>query len=177
MLAPWHVGALAMGLAAAALWPLAAVFNWFGVNVATLEQMSRSDPAGFRFLPATLLFARPIVAVAATLAMPVVAVRVVTSRPQLAVQILVKGAITQTALVLVLALGGPPINSTLARLMPMYPNRHTPGALVTAGHFVNLQEAAAASVLPWLAGIAAACALLAVLARTALKGVPGARAG
>jgi hypothetical protein len=139
--------------------------------------MSRTDPAGFRLLPALLLFAQPIVAAAATLWMTATAVKVVTSRPQSTFHILLRGAITQTALVLLLALSGPPINGTLARLMPMYPNRHTPGALVSAGHFVRLQEAAAASVLPWLAGIAAACALLAVLARMAITGVPRARAG
>ena len=165
MPASWHVGALALCLATASLWPLAAVFNWFGVNVATLEQMGRTDPLGFRVLPAFLMFARPVIAGAAALSMP------------FAVRILLKAAITQMVLVVALVITGGPVNTTLARLMPMFADRRTPGALVSPGHFVALQETAAAAVIPWLAGIAVACGLLGLLARATLSRFPGARAG
>jgi hypothetical protein len=175
--APWHVGALALCLATASLWPLAAVFNWFGVNVATLEQMGRTDPLGFRVLPAFLMFLRPVIAGAAALSMPFAAVKVVTSRPPFAVRILLKAAITQAVLVLALVITGGPVNTTLSQLMPMFADRRTPGALVSPGHFVALQETAAAAVIPSLAGIAAACGLLGMLARATLSRLPGARAG
>lgn len=160
---------LAAALAAAALWPLAAVFHWFGVNVATLEQMGRTDPMGFRVFPAFLMFVRPTLAAAAALVIVSAAVRVMTSHPQRAFGILMRAAVAQGLLATAIAATGTPVNATLAHMLPMFADRRTPGALVAPGHFVALQEAAAAAILPWLFGIAVGSALLAALARQVMR--------
>jgi hypothetical protein len=149
----------------ASLWPLAAVFNWFGVSIATLEQMSRTDPLGFRVFPALLMFARPALAGVTALLTPWAAIRVVTWHPTFAFGILIKTAIAQALLTVALAMTAAPVNAVLARLVPMFADRRTPGAIVSPAHFVLLQEAASDSILSPLLAIAVACAGLAVAAR------------
>ena len=169
VLAPWHVRALAIALAVASLWPLSGVFNWLGVNVATLEQLSRTDPQGFRIFPAVLMFVRPILAGIAAVLMPFAAFRVATSHPQFAFAILIRTAAFQAALAIALAVSAAPVNAMLARLLPMFTDRLTPGAIVSPAHFVVLQQAASRSMPAVLAAIAVACAMVAVLARTGLR--------
>ncbi len=148
---------LAAGLAIAALWPLVGAFHWFGVNVATLEQMSRTDPFGLRVFPAALMFLRPTVAVIAALLGIHTAWTVATSHPLRAARMFINGAGIQALFALALLLSGPPVNSTLARLLPMFENRRTPGAFVRPDHFVFLQQSAGTSIVQQLFGVALAC--------------------
>jgi hypothetical protein len=154
-------------LAIAALWPLAAVFNWFGVNVGTLEQLGRTDPDGFRLVPSLIMFARPTVAGVAALLTLFAAVRVSTSPPTRAFGILMKAAAAQGLLALAVAASETPVNTTLARMLTMHIDRRTPGAFVAPGHFIGLQEAAAETIAPWLFAIALGSAVLALSARHA----------
>ncbi len=160
----WHLGLLASALALAALWPLAGVFHWFGVNVATLEQLGRNDPMGFRIVPAILLFVRPSLAAAAALWSMSAAVRVVTA-PLQARETLMKTATAQGLVAVAVAALELPLHSALSRMLPMVADRHTPGAFVTPGHFLRLQDAASAPVVPWLFVIAVGSAVLGLAAR------------
>jgi hypothetical protein len=164
-LTAWHLGLLAVALALASLWPLAGVFHWFGVNIATLEQLGRNDPMGFRILPAALMFLRPSLAAAASLWSVAAAVRVVTAPPLRAPEALIKTATAQGLIAIALAVLEGPLNSMLSQMLPMFADRRTPGAFVTPGHFVGLQEAAAAPVVPWLFAIGLGSAALGIAAR------------
>lgn len=155
---------LATALAAACLWPLVLVFQWFGVNIATLERMARTDPLGFRVFPAFVMFVRPILAAVAALSAIRAAVLVVTSHPQRAVGILRTAAVVQASLALAIFLTGPPIEGTLARMVPLFEDRRTPGALV-APDFTMQQTAASATILPPLLAIAVGSAVVAMIAR------------
>lgn len=155
---------LATALAAACLWPLVLVFQWFGVNVATLERMARTDPLGFRVFPAFVMFVRPILAAVAALSAIRAAVLVVTSHPQRAFGILRTAAVVQASLALAFFLTGPPIDRTLARMVPLFEDRRTPGALI-APDFTTQHTAASAAILPPLVAIAVGSAVVAMIAR------------
>ena len=162
----WHLGLLAVALALASLWPLAGVFHWFGVNIATLEQLGRNDPMGFRIVPAALMFLRPSLAGAAALWSVAAAVRVVTAPPLRAPETLMKTATAQGLIAIGIAVLEGPLNEALSRMLPMLADRRTPGAFVTPGHFLGLQEAASAPVVPWLFGLAVGSAALGFAARS-----------
>ena len=151
-------------LAAACIWPLFLVFQWFGVNVATLERLTRTDPAGFRVFPAFVMFVRPALAAVAALSAFRGAVLVITSPPQRASGILLPSAVLQAALALVILLTGPTIDRTLAGMLPFFEDRQTPGAIIAAD-FTTLQAEASASILPPLVAIAVACGVFAILTR------------
>jgi hypothetical protein len=160
---------LAAGLALAALWPLVGAFHWFGVNVATLEQMSRIDPFGLRVFPAALMFLRPTVALIAALLGIHSAWTVATSHPLRAARTFINGAGTQALFALTLLLSGPPVNSTLTRLLPMFENRRTPGAFVRPDHFVFLQQDAGSSIVQQLFGVALACLVAHLIVRAVTR--------
>jgi hypothetical protein len=152
-------------LAVIALWPLAGAFHWFGVNVATVEQMSRTDPLGLRVFPAALMFLRPTLAAIAALTAVHITWRVLTSHPLRAPRTFINGAGTLVLFAVTLLLTGPAVNSTLTRLLPMFENRRTPGALVRPGHFVVLQQTAGSAIVLQLFGLALACAVAYLLVR------------
>ena len=162
---------LAVALALAAVWPLVAVFNWFGVNVATLEQLGRTT--GFRFFPSVLMFARPALAAAAALVIVFAAVRVISSHPRRAFAVLLKAAIAEALLAIAIAVSAAPVNAALSRMLPMLADPRTPGALVAPGHFVTLQDVAAESILPVLFGLALASGALALFSRLVKPADPG----
>jgi hypothetical protein len=153
-------------LALIALWPLIGAFHWFGVNVATLEQMSRTDPFGVRAFPAALMFLRPAVAAIAALTAIRTAWSVTTAHPSRAARTFINAAGTQVLFALTLFLTGPPVNSTLTRLLPMFENRQTPGAFVRPGHFVVLQHSAGTAIVLQLFGLALASAAAFVVVRS-----------
>lgn len=161
----WHLGVLAFALTLLALWPLAGVFHWFGVNIATIEQLGRNDPAGFRIAPAILMFVRPLLAAAGAVWSLSAAVRVVTSPPMRAPEILLRTAGAQALLGFMLVVLEAPLAAMLSRMLPMVADRQTPGAFVSPGHYIRLQEAAAAPITPWLFVIAAGSAALGIAAR------------
>src|SRR5262245_51674785 len=129
--------ALAIALAVACLWPLVLVFQWFGVNVATLERLARTDPRGFNVVSALVMFVQPTLAALAALSALRAGVHVATSHPQRAAGFLLPAAVVQAALVLTIVLTASPINRTLARMVPLFEDRYTPGALV-APDFTSL---------------------------------------
>ena len=155
---------LATILAAASLWPLFLVFQWFGVNIATLERMTRTDPLGFRVFPAFVMFLRPTLAAVAALSSLRAAVLVVT-HPQRARAILLASTVVQAVLALAIFLTGPAINRTLAGMVPLFEDRQTPGAIIAAD-FTRMQAEASAAILPPLVAIALVCAVVAVLNRS-----------
>jgi hypothetical protein len=155
---------LATVLAVACLWPLFLVFQWFGVNVATMERMTRTDPLGFRAFPAIVMFLRPTLAALAALTALRAGILVITSPPQRAFAILMRAAIVQGALVLATILTGPAIDRTLARMVPLFEDRQTPGAIIAAD-FTRMQVEASATILPSLITIAVVCAVVAVMNR------------
>ena len=161
---------LATALAAASLWPLMLAFQWFGVNAATLERMARTDPLGFRAFPAFVMFLRPTLAALAALWALRAGVLVVMSHPQRAVGILLVAAVVQASLALAIFLTGPPINRTLARMLPLFEDRQTPGALI-APDFTILQRTASDAILPPLVAIAVGCAVVAMIARRSVRPV------
>lgn len=156
---------LAILLTIAAFSPLIGAFHWFGVNIATLEQLSRTDPFGLRLFPSALMFARPAIAAIAALATIYAAWIVGGSHPLRASRTLLNAAGTQALLALILMVSGPPVNGALTRLLPMFEDHRTPGAIVRPGHFVLLQEAAGGSIVRQLFGIAAGCVCAAIVAR------------
>lgn len=162
---PSLVRVLAVGLAIAAFWPLIGAFAWFGVNIATLEQLSRADPFGLRIFPAALMFVQPAVAAIAAISVLCAAWIVGASHPLRASRAFLNIAGTQALVAVILIISGPPINGTLTRLLPMFENRRTPGALVQPGHFVLLQTAARNSIVRQLFGIAVGCMAAALIAR------------
>jgi hypothetical protein len=155
---------LAITLGAACLWPLVLVFQWVGVNVATLERMGRTDPRGFDVFTAFVMFLQPTLAALAAVSALRAAVIAAISPPQRASRILLPAAAVQAGLVLVIAITTPPIHRTLARMVPLFEDRQTPGALI-APDFTMLQAAAAAAILPPLIAIALGCAVVALLSR------------
>ena len=155
---------LATIVTAACLWPLFLVFQWFGVNIATLERMTRTDPLGFSVFSAFVMFLRPTLAAVAVLSALRAAVRVITSHPQRARAILMPATVVQAVLVLAIFLTGPAIDRTLARMVPLFEDRQTPGAIIAAD-FTRMQAEASAAILPPLVAIAAACALAAFMTR------------
>jgi hypothetical protein len=155
---------MAACLGAAAIWPLVAVSNWLGVNVGTLEQLARSDPGGFRPLPALLLFVRPALAGAAALLAPLAAIRVFRSPPPSTPGILMRAALIQLGLVLTFAAARVPVHAALADWVPMAADRQTPGAYVAPAHYISLQEAAERATLPPLAALALGVGALAITA-------------
>jgi hypothetical protein len=112
------------------------------------------------------MFVRPALATAAALIVIFAAVRAI-AQPRRAFAILVKAAIAEALLTIAIAVTDTPVNTALGRMLPMFADRWTPGALVTPGHFVTLQEAASGVILPWLVGIALASGVLAVFSRHA----------
>ena len=161
---PRVVAALATVLAAACLWPLFLAFQWFGVNVATLERLTRTDPLGFRVFPAFVMFARPTLAGLAALSALRAAILVIASPPQRASAILLRSAIVQASLMLVIFLTGPTIDRTLAAMLPLFEDRRTPGAIVVAD-FTRMQAEASHDILVPLVVIAVGCGGLAMLTR------------
>ena len=161
---PRVVAALAAVLAAACLWPLFLVFQWFGVNVATLERLTRSDPLGFRVFPAFVMFARPTLAGLAALWALRATILVISSPPQRASAILLPSAIVQASLALVIFFTGPTIDRTLAAMLPLFEDRRTPGAIVVAD-FTRMQAEASHDILVPLVAIAVGCGCLAMLTR------------
>jgi hypothetical protein len=159
---------LATIVAAACLWPLFLVFQWFGVNIATLERMTRTDPLGFRVFPAFVMFLRPTLAAAAALSALRAAVLVIT-HPQRSRAILLPAAIVQAVLALAIVLTGPAIDRTLADMLPLFEDRQTPGAIIAAD-FTRMQAEASAAILLPLVAIAAACALAAFMTRRSSNG-------
>jgi hypothetical protein len=141
-------------LAVIALWPLAGAFHWFGVNVATVEQMSRTDPLGLRVFPAALMFLRPTLAAIAALTAVHITWRVLTSHPLRAPRTFINGAGTLVLFAVTLLLTGPAVNSTLTRLLPMFENRRTPGALVLVRQRSTSEtdRAAVGAILPSTSG-------------------------
>jgi hypothetical protein len=158
-----------IALALIAVWPLTAAFHWFGVNVATVEQMSRTDPLGLRVFPAALMFLRPTLAAIAALTAIHTAWFALASPPMRASRTFINGAGTQVLFALTLLLTGPPVNSTLARLLPMFENHRTPGAFVRPGHFVLLQQSTGTDIVLQLFGLALACAAAFGLVRVAAR--------
>jgi hypothetical protein len=161
---PRVVAAGAAVLAAACLWPLFLVFQWFGLNVATLERLTRTDPLGFRVYPALVMFLRPTLAGLAALSALHAAVLVITSPPQRASRILLPSTIVQGALVLIVFLAGPTIDRTLSTMIPLFEDRRTPGAIVAAD-FTRMQAEASGSILLPLIAIAVACGVFGMLTR------------
>ena len=155
---------LAITLGAVCLWPLVLVFQWVGVNVATLERMARTDPRGFDLFAAFVMFVQPTLAALAAVSALRAAVLAAISPPQRASRILLPAAAVQAGIVLVIVITASPIHRTLARMVPLFQDRHTPGALI-APDFTMLQTAAAAEILPPLIAIAVGCAVLALLNR------------
>ena len=155
---------LATLLAVACLWPLLLVFQWFGVNVATMERMTRTDPLGFRVFPAFVMFVRPALATLATLSALRAGILVITSQPQRASGILIRAAIVQALLVLAIFFTGPPIDRTLAGMVPRFVDRQTPGAIIAAD-FTVMQAQAFSAIWPPLVAIAVSCAVIAAMAR------------
>lgn len=155
--------AIALGIIA--FWPLIGAFQWFGMNIATLEQLSRTDPFGLRIFPAALMFVRPAIAAIAGLSAVYAAWIIATSHPLRASRTFLNVAGTQVLFALILMVSGPPVNATLTRLLPMFEDHRTPGAVVRPGHFVLLQHAASGSIVRQLFGIALGCLLGALIAR------------
>jgi len=155
---------LAFTLAAACLWPLVLVFHWFGINIATLERMARTNSLGFVPFPAFVMFLRPALAAMGALAALRAAILVLTSPPPRAFDILRRTAIWQASLVLGILLIGPAIDGALARMVPLFEDRYTPGAIIAA-NFTTLQTEASAAILRPLVAIAVGSAVLAVVAR------------
>jgi hypothetical protein len=165
-------------LGMAAFWPLFNAFQWFGVNIATLEQLSRTDPFGLRILPAALMFLRPAVAAIAAVIALYTAWSVAASSTLRPSRVFLTLALTQAVFGLILVVSGPSVNATLTRQLPMFEDHRTPGAVVRPSHFVPLQEAASRSIVRELFGIALGCAVAAVLVRRlALNGERGAASG
>ena len=154
---------LATIVAAACLWPLFLVFQWFGVNIATLERMTRTDPLGFSVFPAFVMFLRPTLAAVAAFrrfAPPYSS----SPHPQRARAILLPATVVQAVLALAIFLTGPAIDRTLTGMVPLFEDRQTPGAIIAAD-FTRMQAEASAAILPPLVAIAAACALAAFMTR------------
>jgi hypothetical protein len=160
---------LATALAAACLWPLVLVFQWFGVNVATLEWMARTDALGLRVFPAFLMFVRPTLGLAAALTIPYASFLVLTSPPQRASGILMKAAVLQGGLAVLIGVTAPRVNATLGQMVPSFADRRVPTFLVAPRDFIALQNEVSGAILPPLAAIALCCAVVAVLARRAQK--------
>ena len=156
---------LAILLGVTAFWPLVGAFQWFGVNIATLEQLSRTDPFGLRILPSALMFLRPGVAAIAAISALHSAWTAGASRPTRAARTFVKTAVAQALFAAILVVSGPSVNDTLTRQLPMFEDHRTPGAVVRPGHFVLLQDAASRSIVRELVGIALGSALAAVVTR------------
>jgi hypothetical protein len=163
---PRVVAALAAILAAASVWPLVLVFQWVGVNVATLERLTRTDPLGFRVVPAIVMFLRPTLAGLAAVSAFRAAVHVISAPPQRAFGILLPSAVTQAVLTLVILLTGPAIDRTLQELVPRFEDRQTPGAIVAAD-FTRMQAEASVDIMVPLVAVAIGCAVLAMLTRGA----------
>ena len=155
---------LAITLGAACLWPLVLVFQWVGVNVATLERMARTDPRGFNLFSASVMFLQPILAAVAAFSALRAAVLAAISSPHRASRVLLAAAAVQAGLVLVIVITARPIHRTLARMVPLFEDRQTPGALI-APDFTMLQSAATTDILLPLIAIALGCAVLALLNR------------
>jgi hypothetical protein len=160
---------LAIALAAAAFGPLVGAAQWLGVNIATLEQLSRTDPFGLRIFPAALMFVRPAIAALAGFSVLYGAWVIGTSHPLRAARTFLNVAGTQALFAVILIVSGPPINGTLTRLLPMFEDHRTPGAIVRPGHFVLLQNTASNSIVRQLFAIAAGCLLVAMIARVATR--------
>ena len=154
---------LAILLGVTAFWPLVGAFQWFGVNIATLEQLSRTDPFGLRILPAALMFLRPGVAAIAAVSALYSAWKAGTSRPARSARIFMKSAVAQAVFAGVLLVSGPSLNDTLTRQLPMFEDHRTPGAVVRPSHFILLQDAASRSIVLELFGIALGSALAAAV--------------
>lgn len=159
---------LAIALGISAFWPLIGAFHWFGVNIATLEQLSRTDPFGLRLFPAALMFVRPAVAAIAGLSAVYAAWIIAASHPLRAARTFRNVAGTEVLFALILMVSGPPVNGTLTRLLPMFEDHRTPGAVVRPSHFVLLQQAAGGSIVRQLFGIALGCAVAASIVRLGL---------
>ena len=170
--------ALAILLGVAAFWPLTAAFQWFGVNIATLEQLSRTDPFGLRVFPAALMFLRPGIAVIAAVSALYAAWNAGTMPSGRASRTFLIAAMTQALLAFTLLVSGPAVNDILTRRLPMFEDHRTPGAVVRPSHFVLLQDAASQPIVRELCGIALACAVAAVVTRrTAVNAGRGGASG
>lgn len=162
---------LAIALAAAAFGPLVGAAQWLGVNIATLEQLSRTDPFGLRIFPAALMFVRPAIAALAA-ASVLYGAWAIGTHPLHASRTFLNVAGTQALFAAILIVSGPPINGTLTRLLPMFEDHRTPGAIVRPGHFVLLQNTASNSIVWQLSGVAAGCVLAALIARGRVRRAP-----
>jgi hypothetical protein len=158
---PRLLAGLAAILAVACLWPFFLVFQWFGVNIATMERMTRTDPLGFTLAAALVMFLRPTLAALATLIALRASILAITSPPHRAFRILLPAAIVQVSLVLVILLTGAAIDRSLAQLVPRFEDRQTPGAIIAAD-FTKMQAQASAGIVPPLLAIAGACVGLAL---------------
>jgi hypothetical protein len=162
---------LAIALGAGAFAPLVGAAQWFGVNIATLEQLSRTDPFGLRIFPAALMFVRPAIAALAAVSV-LYGAWVIGTRPLRVARTFLNVAATQALFAAILIVSGPPINGTLTRLLPMFEDHRTPGAVVRPGHFVLLQNAASNPIVWQLFDIAAGCILGAAIARGRIGRTP-----